>query len=61
MGGKSGRNGLSTVDILFSDRLLEQFVDRCEAENITFVATEWGLPHIATLARDERVNLIYVS
>lgn len=42
----------------YSEDKLEQFVDRCEAENITFVATEWGLPHITTLARDARVKLI---
>ena len=37
---------------------LKAFVDGCEHEGITFIATEWGAPDFAALASDPRVTLI---
>jgi hypothetical protein len=37
---------------------LLDFVDRCQALVVSFVATEWGLPLVATLRQDARVTLI---
>ncbi|MFC1542420.1 sulfotransferase family 2 domain-containing protein [Pseudomonadota bacterium] len=37
---------------------LRKFVDECEHEGITFVATEWGAPDFSALASDPRVTLI---
>ncbi len=37
---------------------LTEFIDMCEREGITFVATEWGSPDFKTLHEDPRVILI---
>lgn len=37
---------------------LKGFIDHCEKERITFVATEWGAPDFSVLASDPRVVLI---
>jgi hypothetical protein len=37
---------------------LIKFVNRCEHEGITFVATEWGAPDLTLLASDPRITLI---
>ncbi len=42
----------------FNDEQLGNFVDKCEEEGVTFVATEWGAPNYETLERDPRVILI---
>lgn len=42
----------------FSRPQLKDFVDQCEANQITFVVTEWRLPDIDFLAADSRVVLV---
>ncbi len=37
---------------------LTEFIDKCEREGITFVATEWGSPDFKALSEDPRVVLI---
>ena len=37
---------------------LTDFIDRCEADGVTFVACEWGGADFSTLAEDERVTLL---
>ncbi len=37
---------------------LTKFIDDCEREGITFIATEWGSPDFKTLHEDPRVILI---
>ena len=41
------------------DKLIA-FIDYCEGEGITFVATEWGTPSIDVLKKDDRVVLVTV-
>ena len=41
----------------YAPEQLKQFIDDCEARQITFVATEWGLPNVEFLATDPRVVL----
>ena len=42
----------------FSPEKLTMFIDECEKNGITFVATEWSAPDLDTLANDPRVVLI---
>ncbi|MBF2033961.1 MAG: sulfotransferase family 2 domain-containing protein [Leptolyngbyaceae cyanobacterium T60_A2020_046] len=42
----------------FSDRELTDFIDDCERQGVTFVATEWRLPNPTILANDPRVKLV---
>jgi|TARA_B100001105_G_C22347348_1_gene424088 hypothetical protein len=42
----------------FDKDLLTAFVDQCEAEGVTFVATEWGAPIYEVLHSDPRVVLV---
>ncbi len=42
----------------FSPTQLQAFVDDCEARGVSFVATEWGVPHLECLAQDPRVRLV---
>ncbi len=42
----------------FTDKELGEFVDSCEYQGVTFVATEWGAPNFEILADDPRVVLI---
>lgn len=37
---------------------LTAFVDDCQGQGVSFVATEWGVPHLETLAADPRVVLV---
>jgi hypothetical protein len=37
---------------------LAAFVDECEAQRVSFVATEWGVPALEALAADPRVVLV---
>lgn len=42
----------------YTNEELINFVDACEQDGITFIATEWGLPNLSVLAGDPRVTLI---
>lgn len=42
----------------YSDNQLVEFLDYCEQLNVTFLATEWGVPNINLLSKDERVILV---
>jgi len=42
----------------YSPCRLMEFVDHCEENKFTFVATEWGVPHLDCLKDDRRVTLI---
>jgi len=42
----------------YSTNELDNFIDSCEQKNVTFVATEWGLPEIEHLSSDNRVLLV---
>ncbi len=39
----------------FDEQALIEFVDSCEEQGVTFVATEWGSPDFRALAKDPRV------
>lgn len=42
----------------YSAKQLENFLDHCQSQGITFIATEWGVPDIRALKNDPRVLLI---
>ncbi len=42
----------------YSEDELRRFINLCEKESITFIATEWGLPCLRVLSEDHRVKLI---
>ncbi|MBL8446425.1 MAG: hypothetical protein JNJ44_03315 [Zoogloeaceae bacterium] len=42
----------------FSPDELLAFVDDCQSQGVSFVATEWGVPHLECLAADPRVRLV---
>lgn len=42
----------------YNENELVEFVDECERDQITFVATEWGMPNLSILSQDPRVTLI---
>ena len=43
----------------FTPEQLDEFIEQCEHLGVTFIATEWGLPDIASLA--SRTNLHFVT
>ena len=42
----------------YDEAQLGSFIDQCESQKVSFVATEWGLPNVDLLAKDERVLLV---
>lgn len=42
----------------YTNEELVNFVNTCEQDGITFIATEWGLPNLSVLAGNPRVTLI---
>ena len=42
----------------YSQDKLKQFIDQCEKQGVTFVATEWGLPDVTFIGKDDRIILI---
>lgn len=39
----------------YSPEQMREFVDQCESQGVTFVATEFGCPNFASLHKDQRV------
>lgn len=42
----------------YGSEMLSDFIDSCERDGVTFVATEWGTPDFQSLSKDPRVFLI---
>lgn len=57
-GNPRNENGFELKLWEYSKNELKQFVDSCQEQAVTFVATEWGLPDIDYLYSDSRVTLI---